>query len=225
MPVGIGENTATKPSSLLHTLMDCWPLLFGMGLVMIANGLQGSLLGLRAILEGFSPAVTGLVMSGYFMGYTFGSLTAPGLLRRVGHVRVFGALTSVVSISALTHVLFLSPPAWLLMRFATGFCLSGLFVVSESWLNDRIENTTRGQLLGAYMVVVLGGLGNRTFFGCLCLLHSTVGLYTWYRIKTYPAVPTEDQGSYMYLARTSQVSAATAYGDESQEEVPAGADA
>jgi hypothetical protein len=68
-------------------------------------------------------------------------------------------------------------------------------------------------------------LGSWTFLGYLCLLHSTVGLYTWYRIKNWPAVPTEDQGSYVYLARTSQVSAATAYGDESQEKTTAGADA
>ena len=45
-----------------------------------------------------------------------------------------------------------------LIRLVTGFCYAGLYVVAESWLNDQASNQTRGQLLSAYMVVVLGGL-------------------------------------------------------------------
>ena len=104
--------------------------------------------------------------------------------------------------------------------------------------NDRLEPdcmvaassflvlvTGLGAITGPLVVgAAMSLLGTWTFFGYLCLVHSSVGLYTWYRIKSYPGVPTEDQGSYVYLARTSPVSAATAYGDEPEEEGTAGAE-
>jgi MFS family permease len=105
-----------------------------MALVMLGNGLQGSLLGLRATLEGFPTAATGLVMSGYFAGFAAGSVLAPRLVARVGHIRVFAALASLASIVALTHLLSITPASWGVMRLMTG-----------------------GQLLAVYMVVLLGG--------------------------------------------------------------------
>ncbi len=147
-------------SPLVDALIDCWALLLGMGLVMLGNGLQGPLLGVRALIEGFSPSLTGVVMSTYFIGFVFGAKFAPVLVMRVGHVRVFAALASIVSASALLHAVYLLPIAWILMRFVTGACFSGLYIVAESWLNESISNATRGKLLSAYMVVNLGGMGS-----------------------------------------------------------------
>ena len=147
-------------SPLVDALIDCWALLLGMGLVMLGNGLQGPLLGIRALIEGFSPSLTGVVMSTYFIGFVLGAKFAPVLVMRVGHVRVFAALASIVSASALLHAVYLLPIAWILIRFVTGACFAGLYIVAESWLNESISNTTRGKLLSAYMVVNLGGLGS-----------------------------------------------------------------
>ena len=127
---------------------------------MTGNGLQGPLLGLRATHEGYAPVVTGLIMSGYFGGLIAGSKITPILVQRVGHVRVFAALASIVSISALLHIVYISPIAWIWMRVSTGFCFAGLYIVAESWLNDRISNETRGKMLAIYMVVNLGGMGS-----------------------------------------------------------------
>jgi MFS family permease len=151
---------ATAPQrgpSLVSVVSACWALFFGMALVMLGNGLQGSLLGLRATLEGFPTAATGLVMSGYFAGFAAGSVLAPRLVARVGHIRVFAALASLASIVALTHLLSITPASWGVMRLMTGFCYAGIYVVAESWLNDRAANEARGQLLAVYMVVLLGG--------------------------------------------------------------------
>jgi MFS family permease len=131
-----------------------------MGLAMMGNGLQGSLLGLRASSEGFATMTTGLVMSGYYAGFIAGSQVTPVLVARVGHVRVFAALASMVSVSALIHIMYITPLAWVLMRFATGFGFAGIYIVAESWLNDGISNEARGQLLSIYMVVTLGGMGS-----------------------------------------------------------------
>ncbi|MEH6404435.1 MAG: MFS transporter [Sneathiella sp.] len=134
-------------------LSACWPLLLGIGLMMLGNGLQGSLLGVRAGLEGFSTATTGFVMSGYYFGFLFGSITAPKILASVGHVRVFAALASLASTATLLHAVIPDPYFWGFVRIVTGFCFAGLFVVSESWLNDAATNETRGQILSIYMVI------------------------------------------------------------------------
>ena len=132
---------------MLHIISNCWALLLGMGLIMLGNGLQGSLLGVRASLEGFGLSATGLIMSGYFIGLMVGSVIVPKLVGRVGHIRSFGALASLASTSILVHVIFIDPWVWWGMRIITGFAYAGIYVVAESWLNDASENETRGQLL------------------------------------------------------------------------------
>ena len=81
---------------MIAAIAATWALLLGMALWMIGNGLQASLVGLRATLEGFSTTTTGLVMSGYYIGFMLGSILTPPALRRVGHVRVFAALAALV---------------------------------------------------------------------------------------------------------------------------------
>ncbi len=144
---------------MLAAVASVWALLLGMALLMIGNGLQGSLLGVRASLEGFPTTVTGLLMSGYYIGFLAGSTLAPKLVARVGHIRVFGALASLASTAILIHALLVLPVPWGLMRLISGFCYAGLYVVAESWLNNQATNQTRGQLLSVYMVVSLGGMG------------------------------------------------------------------
>lgn len=133
-------------------------LLLGVALLMAGNGLQGSLLGVRSEAEGFSLTATGIVMACYFAGFLVGSRSAERLLGQVGHIRVFAALASSASAAVLMHALFISPFTWGLMRFVTGMCMAGLYVVAESWLNDMATNATRGRLLSAYMVATMGGL-------------------------------------------------------------------
>ena len=125
-------------------LSNSWPLLFGMGLIMLGNGLQGSLLGVRASQEGFDTTITGLVMSGYYVGLIFGCWSAPKMVARVGHIRIFGALASLASTSILLQAIFVNPWIWLAMRMITGFSYAGIFIVAESWLNDASENDSRG---------------------------------------------------------------------------------
>jgi MFS family permease len=141
---------------VLSALRQTWALMLGIALLMLGHGLQGTLLGLRANLEAFPPAVTGVVMSGYYVGLLVGSLRVPTLVARVGHVRVFAALLSLGSTAILFHALFVEPVAWFLMRLMTGYCFAGAFIVAESWLNGSATNETRGSLLSLYMVVQMG---------------------------------------------------------------------
>ena len=144
---------------MLAAISSSWALLLGIALIMLGNGLQSTLLGVRATLEGFGTGITGLVMTGYFVGFLAGSVVVPRLLANVGHIRVFAALASLASGAALLHTVFVSPVSWFLIRVAAGFCFAGLYVVAESWINDAATNKTRGQLLSIYMIMVLGGTG------------------------------------------------------------------
>jgi len=142
-----------------RALRDTSSLLLGMGILMLGAGLQGTLLGVRATLEGFPPLVIGAVMAAYYVGYVAGSLAAPSLIHRVGHIRVFAALSSVTCAAILLQSVFLQPAAWAVLRAASGACFAGIFVVAESWLNDRAKSGNRGALLGVYMVVLYLGMG------------------------------------------------------------------
>ena len=144
-------------------LSASWAILLGIGFMMLANGLQGTLLGVRATLEGFSTFTTGIMMSGYFIGVFVGSFLAPFLVKRVGHIRVFSALASLASISILFHGVYIDAWVWMLMRIITGISFAGFYVVTESWLNDRASNETRGTVLSIYMLIMTFGMGAGQF--------------------------------------------------------------
>ena len=134
---------------------------FGFAIICLGHGLQGTLIGVRSVIEGFSFVSAGVIIAGYYVGYLTGAILIPIFLRRVGHIRVFAALASLASIAILLHSIFLDPVSWFIIRIITGISLSGIYVIMESWLNDRSTNQTRGQLLGIYMIVtfVFVGLG------------------------------------------------------------------
>ncbi|GHF50270.1 MFS transporter [Seohaeicola zhoushanensis] len=143
---------------MLQVLSSAWALLLGVGLLMVGNGLQGTLLGVRGNMEGFSTLEMSFVMSAYFVGFLGGSRMAPEMIRRVGHVRVFAALASFISSVMILYPLFAHPMAWVLGRVVIGFCFSGVYVTAESWLNNAADNKNRGKALSLYMIVQMVGI-------------------------------------------------------------------
>ena len=137
---------------------NSWALFSGYFILMIAHGFQGNLLGVRSVIEEFNFLATGAIMSGYFVGYFAGANIIPNLVGKVGHIRVFAAFASMASLSILIHAVFVNPVIWTFGRFITGFSLVSIFIVMESWLNDRANNRTRGQLLSIYMFITLAGV-------------------------------------------------------------------
>ena len=148
---------------MLVAIRSAWALFVGLGMLMLGNGLQNSLIGIRAGVEAFSTEATGLMMAAYYVGLLAGAIVTPKVVGNVGHVRTFAALASTASTAALVHAVFVDPWTWGAMRAVTGFCYAGLYVVAESWLNDRATNETRGTLLSVYMVVLLGGIASSQF--------------------------------------------------------------
>lgn len=146
----------TRPVAIIGS---AWPLFAALALLLLGNGLLGSLLGIRAELEGFETLLTGFVLAFYYLGFIAGTQFTPVAVTRVGHVRVFAGLASLASATTLVHAVAVNPIAWVFSRALIGACIAGLYVVAESWLNASATNKTRGRLLSMYMVVVMGAIG------------------------------------------------------------------
>lgn len=143
---------------MVSVLSSAWALLLGMCLLMVGNGMQGTLLGIRGNIEGFSTFHMSIVMSAYFVGFLGGSRMAPGMIRRVGHVRVFAALASLISAVMIIYPTFPNTIVWSLGRVLIGFCFSAVYVTAESWLNNAATNDNRGKALSLYMIVQTLGI-------------------------------------------------------------------
>lgn len=143
---------------MLRVFVHSWPLLTGVLLLMVGNGVQGSLLGIRGTLEAFNTLELSVVMSAYFLGFLLGSRLAPGMIRRVGHVRVFAALASLISAVLVLYPMLVEWQVWAIMRVIIGFGFAGIYITSESWLNNTASNETRGQALSLYMIVQMIGI-------------------------------------------------------------------
>ncbi len=143
---------------MLKVLTHSWPLLMGVMLLMVGNGIQGTLLGIRGNVEGFTTYQLSYIMSAYFVGFLFGSWAAPKMIRQVGHVRVFAALGSFISAILVIFPVFPDWIVWTVLRVLAGFCFSGIYITAESWINNTASNETRGQALSAYMIVQMLGI-------------------------------------------------------------------
>ena len=153
------ERSDDGPSLSRDIALATWGLFVGLALLLLAAGLFGTLLGVRSELVELPTAVSSLISASYYVGFLVGSRVALSALGRVGHIRVYAALASLLSAAMLAVGLTESAPAWAWLRFVTGLCLAGQYVVAESWLNNLATNENRGRLLAIYAVVTSGAFG------------------------------------------------------------------
>ncbi len=128
-------------------------LFISLSLLITGSALLGTLVTLRLDIEGFSEGSIGIIMATYSLGFVFGAMWSPGIIRAVGHIRAFCAFAAIACAGVLWHPLMISMEVWITLRLLVGFCLAGLMTVTESWINDRATNASRGKLLGIYTIV------------------------------------------------------------------------
>lgn len=128
-------------------------LLLSVALLLTGNGLQGTLLPVRASIEGFGELSIGVLGASYYSGFVLGCLMTPRLISRVGHIRVFAAMVAVASATPLLHALVVTPAFWWILRALTGLCLASIYLVIESWLNERSTTANRGTIFTTYTTV------------------------------------------------------------------------
>ncbi len=148
---------------MIRTLASLGALFSSMGILLLGGGLLGTLLALRMGLEGVPAQVIGLVMACYSVGFVLATLVSARIIQSVGHIRCFAAFAALAAVSALMHGLFFDPWLWALMRILFGFSVASLYMVTESWLNDRTPREYRGQVLSVYVIVTSLALGSGQF--------------------------------------------------------------
>ena len=139
-------------------LLSIAALLLSVALLLLGSGLQGTLLGIRGAIEAFSPTFIGLIITAYYVGFAAGCFWGARMIERVGHIRAFAAFASLASAATIIFPVIVEPYSWLALRVLAGYCFAILYMATESWLNDRIPNESRGRLLAVYMIVNLGSI-------------------------------------------------------------------
>ncbi len=174
-------------------------LLLGTAILLTGQGLQGVLLPVRATMEDFSAFSIGLFGGAYFLGFTLGCWRGVAMIRRAGHVRVFAAMTAVASAAPLLHGLWVNLATWVVLRGATGFCFAVLYVVIESWLNERATNENRGIVFSAYILINMTVLAvgqqmlllddpmNLELFALISVLVSVAAVPVLMSVQAHPA--------------------------------------
>lgn len=142
---------------MLNAINPVRSLLLAILMLMAGSGFMATLIGVRLERAGHGALVVGAVGTAYFLGLVIGSLKAGRLVGRVGHIRAFAAFVSLFSASTLSYALYDFPLLWGGLRLVDGFCIAGVYVCLESWLNERAESSTRGTVLAGYMIALYIG--------------------------------------------------------------------
>ncbi|OLP54899.1 MFS transporter [Rhizobium rhizosphaerae] len=133
------------------------PLMLSVFLMMTGFGLAGYVIPVRSLAEGWSTLTISVIATGYTLGFTLSCIITPIFVRRVGHIRVFSALVTLLSIAILLCGLVVDWRAWIFFRATLGFAMSGSYLVIESWLNERVTNENRGMLFSLYLITTMIG--------------------------------------------------------------------
>lgn len=155
-----GELPGTAMTSILSSIAS---LLLGYAVLIIGNGLLGTLISLRMIHEHVPSVVVGMVQSAYYIGFMLGALWGGSLIARIGHHRAFAAFAAVATCAALGYAVTSRPLMFACLRFVTGFCLVGIFTVMESWLQAAASNRFRGRVFSVYLITTYLGVGAGQF--------------------------------------------------------------
>lgn len=129
------------------------PVLLGVVFMEAALGALSPLIGIQLVHRAVPTELIGVVTSAYFAGFLIGTLTSARVIDRVGHIRAFSVFAAIAANATLMHAVLWHPAAWILFRGITGYALAGLFVIVESWLNDKASVETRGRIFAAYTAI------------------------------------------------------------------------
>jgi len=208
---------------MLASLRSVFSLMLSTLLMMVGFGLASYVLPVRSVAEGWSTLVISWIATGYTLGFTLSCIVTPKFVLRVGHVRVFAALITLLSVAILMCGLVVDWRAWIFFRAISGFAISGSYLVIESWLNERVTNENRGMLFSFYLIttmvgtiggqylVPLGDPTNSSLFILCGVLFSLALLPTALSSSAMPAPPVQANFDVPGLFRRSPVAVVGAF--------------
>lgn len=208
---------------MTHVMSSVFALLASISVLLLGHGLFSTLLSLRMAEEGFSDFTTGLVQSAYFGGFIIGTLLCHRVIDRAGHIRSFATFATLASAAALVHAFVVTPEVWAILRAMTGFCVAGIFMITESWLNGKVDNAQRGSVLGFYMASCFLAIGAGQFllgladplefelFSVVAILFSLALVPILLTKSEAPPIPDTDRFGFRKLLRVSPVGLAVCF--------------
>lgn len=139
---------------MFRTLLPLGAIVFAVAIIEFSNGSLQSLIPIRIALVDASPIMSGLVATGFGIGFMLGCVICPRVIRAVGHVRAYTAFAAIAAVMLLMFQIAILLPLWMALRLMMGICLAGLLTVADSWINSATPSHMRGQVLAIYATVI-----------------------------------------------------------------------
>ena len=117
-----------------------------LALLMERQGVPASIIGLNTAM----PALATFLLTPFI----------PALLRRVPAITFLMTCILVSAVAMPAYYVFPDVWIWFPIRFVNGLALTGLFVVSEFWINTLADEKNRGRLIGIYGTVLSCGFAS-----------------------------------------------------------------
>ncbi|MDN3518013.1 MFS transporter [Aquisalimonas lutea] len=144
-------------------LISITALLASMALLLIGGGLMGTVVSVRLSFDAVDPQIKGLILAAYYIGLVAGSQQAGRIIRHAGHIRAFAIFAAVSTAAILLQGMYVLPAAWFVARVVIGFSTAGIYMVVESWLNERSDTDNRGRVFSVYQIISYVALGAGQF--------------------------------------------------------------
>ena len=136
----------------------------GVAAAILCAALLGMTIGLAmpltaAVLarQGFGETAIGLNATAQFLGIMAGAPLAPRLVPRFGLRAVMMAALAACAAALAAMTLATAFAAWLLLRLIFGAAEGLLFVATETWVNEAIDDAIRGRTAAIYTTALAGG--------------------------------------------------------------------
>ncbi len=129
-----------------------------MTLVGVTVGLTYPLISLLLEDRGYSRTVIGLNAAIPAVAMLMASPLLPRLIQKVGLRRFLMACIIAEAALILGLKILDGLAAWFVLRFFMGVTTAGLFIASETWINQIADDRMRGRLMATYVIALNGGL-------------------------------------------------------------------
>lgn len=117
-------------------------------------GMTFPLLSLILERQGVSATMIGLNGAMSSLGILISAPYIPRLVERTGAAGFMFGCIAVTAAMLLLLRAYVNVYAWFPMRLVMGVAVNGLFVLSETWLNQVADNRSRGRLVGLYVTAL-----------------------------------------------------------------------
>jgi len=132
-------------------------------LMMLGSGLLNTFTSIRLEMAGYSIETIGVVTSALYVGILIGAIWLDRWISEIGHRPALIAFCTMSIFLVMAQAIWIDAIYWCIIRFGAGICLSGIFIVIESWLLLESPLPMRGRILSIYLFIFYGGLSAGQF--------------------------------------------------------------